>query len=303
MYNEELESLIEAATADGTLSAKNKMIIFKKAEALGVDLDELELVLSARLKKAQHQVQGFAPAPPQAAPAPASPAVAAPAAPTVVKPQIRKCPACGAILTSFSTVCPECGAELAGVKASGALEKFTDRLFEIEGGRNYEDEAKSKVGCGTIILWILFYPIAITYYLIKYIVAMNSEPKFDGTDKRKQDLILNTPVPNSKEDLLEFIIFCATRVEALPLMKLLKPSSINVIGWNKIWMKKLDALQIKAKIAMKNDQESWKEASRVIAEAQEKVDSNNSGIKKFRNIGLGIFGVYILLIILGSIIG
>lgn len=51
MYNEELEQLIDAALTDGELTEKEKQILFKKAQAMGVDLDEIEMVLEARLIK------------------------------------------------------------------------------------------------------------------------------------------------------------------------------------------------------------------------------------------------------------
>ncbi|MBO5956569.1 MAG: hypothetical protein J6Q39_03355 [Bacteroidales bacterium] len=49
--NEYLEKLMDAALADGVLTEKEKQILFRKAETLGVDLDEFEMVLDARLFK------------------------------------------------------------------------------------------------------------------------------------------------------------------------------------------------------------------------------------------------------------
>ena len=49
MYNEQIEALISAALADGVLTEKEKQILFKKAESMGIDLDEFEMVLDARL--------------------------------------------------------------------------------------------------------------------------------------------------------------------------------------------------------------------------------------------------------------
>lgn len=51
MYSEELEYLIDAALADGVLTEKEKQILFKRAQAMGIDLDEFEMVLDARLVK------------------------------------------------------------------------------------------------------------------------------------------------------------------------------------------------------------------------------------------------------------
>ena len=64
-YNEELEQLIEIALTDGTLTDKKKDVIFKKAQALGVDIDELEMVLEARVYKMSQQANNVAPVQPE----------------------------------------------------------------------------------------------------------------------------------------------------------------------------------------------------------------------------------------------
>lgn len=51
MYNEKLEELIDAALADGVLTEKEKQVLFKKAQEMGIDLDEFEMVLDSRLVK------------------------------------------------------------------------------------------------------------------------------------------------------------------------------------------------------------------------------------------------------------
>ena len=53
MYNEQLEQLIDAALIDGELTEKEKQILLKKAQATGVDLDEFEMVLEARIFQSQ----------------------------------------------------------------------------------------------------------------------------------------------------------------------------------------------------------------------------------------------------------
>lgn len=61
MYNEKLEALITAALADGVLTEKEKQILFKKAEAMGIDHDEFELVLDGRLAKRKKEMEAQAP--------------------------------------------------------------------------------------------------------------------------------------------------------------------------------------------------------------------------------------------------
>lgn len=57
MYNEKLEALITAALADGVLTDKEKNLLFKKAEAMGIDRDEFELVLNGRLAKRKKEME------------------------------------------------------------------------------------------------------------------------------------------------------------------------------------------------------------------------------------------------------
>ena len=45
MYDEQLEELIDAALEDGVLTEKEKQVLFKKAQSMGIDLDEFEMVL------------------------------------------------------------------------------------------------------------------------------------------------------------------------------------------------------------------------------------------------------------------
>jgi len=61
MYNEKLEALITAALADGVLTDKEKDLLFKKAEAMGIDRDEFDLVLDGRLAKRKKEMEAQAP--------------------------------------------------------------------------------------------------------------------------------------------------------------------------------------------------------------------------------------------------
>ena len=49
MYDAQLEKLIDLALIDGSLTEKKKQILMKKAEQMGIDLDEFEMVLEAKL--------------------------------------------------------------------------------------------------------------------------------------------------------------------------------------------------------------------------------------------------------------
>lgn len=111
MYNEKLEQLIDAALADGELTEKEKQILFKKAQEMGVDLDEFEMVLDARLvklKKAEEEKAKTS--------APKSNKLG----------DVKKCPACGAIVQSYQGVCAECGYTFRNFEESPFIKKLSD---------------------------------------------------------------------------------------------------------------------------------------------------------------------------------
>lgn len=47
----EIEKLIDLALADGQITEKEKAIILRKAEKLGEDIDEVEMILEGKLSK------------------------------------------------------------------------------------------------------------------------------------------------------------------------------------------------------------------------------------------------------------
>ena len=98
LYDSRMEQLIDMALADGELTEKEKQVLFKRAESMGIDLDEFEMVLDARLYKLGQQQQATKPS---ATSAPKSDKYG----------DVKKCPACGAMIESFTARCPECGHE------------------------------------------------------------------------------------------------------------------------------------------------------------------------------------------------
>ena len=113
LYDEKIEALISAALADGVLTEKEKQILFKKAQAQGIDLDEFEMVLDARLVEREK----------------AEKEKAAASAPKSTKyGDVRKCPVCGAMVPALAAACPECGYEFSGIEVSKAAKELSEKL-------------------------------------------------------------------------------------------------------------------------------------------------------------------------------
>ena len=253
MYNEKLEALITAALADGVLTEKEKQILFKKAEAMGIDLDEFEMVLDARLvelkKKEAKANQQYQLEMEKAK-------SAQPSAPKSEKyGDVRKCPACGAIVPSMAAKCPECGYEFTNVEANSSTRLLMQKIDEIQAQyaeltANVDNKDEST--------------IRTRGYQVKR--QLN-----DRTAQRIQ----NFPIPNTREDLIEFLTLCIGNSKA---------DSIMLDGNDPVtpaWRKKLQQVIAKVKVALPNDQQ----AQELIEEYEGKRENSK---KKGKKIAIGI---------------
>ena len=124
MYNEQIEALISAALADGMLTEKEKQVLFKKAQSQGIDLDEFEMVLDARLVQLQKEEKEKAEK----------------SAPKSNKyGDVRKCPVCGAMVPALAGVCPECGFEFSGVEANLSSKRLAELLLNAKSISDKEE--------------------------------------------------------------------------------------------------------------------------------------------------------------------
>ena len=233
-----MEDLISAALADGVLTEKEKQILFKKAESMGIDLDEFEMVLDARLvelkkkearENAQYQLEME------------KAKAAQKSAPKSNKyGDVRKCPACGAMVESFQTKCPECGYEFTNIEANYTTQKLLDALDAI----NAQTENQGVVSS-----------------------LLSGMARFMGGDSatiRKCQIIQSFPIPNTKEDLIEMLTLAHTSANT----KDRHSDTLADSKMQKIWKGKENQIIAKADIVLKDDpdyialKESWKKKKR-----------------------------------------
>lgn len=115
MFSEELESVIEAALADGTLTAKEREVLHKRAAAEGVDPDELDVVIEGRLAKMKREEDWLRPAPP-----------------SDKFGDVKKCPRCGEPVEPMAVKCSACGYEFRNVDALKSSQRLAEKLEAIE---------------------------------------------------------------------------------------------------------------------------------------------------------------------------
>lgn len=162
MYSQQLEAIIDAALADGTLTDKEREVLHRRAAQEGIDADELDVVIDGRLAKMKKQEDWLKPAPPKNLE-------------NEKLGNIVKCPNCGCTDVTGRAVCPECGYAFTNIRTNSSAEKLANQLAEIEVSRRGS----------------LFGGIAAAYG--------------SGKTTEKASIIKNFPIPNTRDDLLEFL--------------------------------------------------------------------------------------------------
>ena len=108
---------------------------------------------------------------------------------TVYDGELHKCPNCGELINAFVTICPACNYELRGAKTSSIVKEFADKLEQIERTRETQ---KSHSFIGKLY---------------------GSDGQLNKTDEQKISLIRSFSIPNTKEDIIEFMILAASNID------------------------------------------------------------------------------------------
>ena len=108
--------------------------------------------------------------------------------------EIIKCPNCGEILNAFSSQCPACGYELRNSDSSDSIKAFTQELKNIEAERTNNKNGGLK------------------NTLAK---AFGTNNTTDHIDQLLANRISNFAVPNTKEDIFEFMILAASNIDPM----------------------------------------------------------------------------------------
>lgn len=193
----------------------------------------------------------------------------------VYEGKIYKCPNCGEVLKSFARNCPACGFELRGTKATSAVREFALKLEAIEARREYEK------------------PKGI-------FSASQNQMNISKTDEQKINLIQNFSVPNTREDMLEFMILATSNINTKSYDSANSSITKGEKAITDAWNSKIKQVYEKAK-------RSYGDAAD-FAEIQELYDKSNFEIKKAKKTGIIKWGLMfgwipILSIIVFSVLG
>jgi len=101
---------------------------------------------------------------------------------------IKTCPACGASAKAMELGCSECGHEFSNSKANTTILDLIAKIDKIETEKN------------------------------KTIANLKSTEKFlesQNFEDRKNEVIRNYPVPNTKDDILEFLTYSTSKIKTI----------------------------------------------------------------------------------------
>lgn len=172
--------------------------------------------------------------------------------------ELHKCPNCGKVLKAFEINCPTCGYELRDAKASSAVREFALKLEGIESSRESKPKRKNR--------------LFTTNNLIE------SYTEISKTDEQKISLIKSFPVPNSKEDILEFMILAISNINMSIYDSSNTGFSKSEKAINDAWFSKVQQVYEKAKRICSSDD--------IFIEIKTLYDSCNKKIKKSKKKGI-----------------
>lgn len=153
---------------------------------------------------------------------------------TVYEGNIHKCPNCGEVLNSFVTNCPTCGHEIRDAQGVSSVKQLALKLEQLETKRPPKK--------GTNI----------------FAKTFGGGVQLQSIDKQKIDLIRNFSIPNTKEDVLEFIVLAAGNIDLKVYgldagrYQMLDPARREL---SDAWLAKLEQADQKAEIMFGHTQE------------------------------------------------
>jgi RNA polymerase subunit RPABC4/transcription elongation factor Spt4 len=111
--------------------------------------------------------------------------------------KVYKCPNCGETINQNTAVCPACGYKISGADANATVKDFSQKLMAIES-RRLEESDKHNNNFFNDSLDALFNPYKI---------------RISNTDYQIVSLIKSFPVPNTIDEIKEFMYLSAGNID------------------------------------------------------------------------------------------
>jgi hypothetical protein len=154
--------------------------------------------------------------------------------------------------------CPYCGHELGGSGVPGGVAAFFERLDALDQ-QLFETEAAKEVARSGGMFGAMF----------GFAGVAKTLTGTSAGDKRKLEMIQNFPIPNSREDILEFIILASSRITSGPGIF----TAINIADirdadkYNIAWSTKIKQAYAKAQIIFASDKQELRRIDTILKDA------------------------------------
>lgn len=186
---------------------------------------------------------------------------------TTYEGTIHKCPNCGDILDAYESVCESCGYERRGTKATSSVQELSRRLQELEAQRPQKKDTS-------------------------VFKQMLEQGRLSKIDEQKIDLIKNFAIPNTKEDLFEFLILSSSnmdteRVEGMDAVTLPEKALSDA------WRTKYEQAYHKAKLCFGNAPE----LKEFVALHATKIERHQQK-KRLYAVGIGLLFVLVVIMLI-----
>ena len=137
------------------------------------------------------------------------------------------------MLDAFRSHCPSCGYEIRDARSSSSVRELAQKLERIEAERMAPIEEKKS------LIKMVF-----GKYFKEEDEVEEAQKRFEKHKRQqKTNLIINFSVPNTREDILEFMILASSNIDV-------KKGIDDEVS--KAWLSKLDQVYEKAKLLMGN---------------------------------------------------
>ena len=183
----------------------------------------------------------------------------------------KKCPNCGASIKSFQTTCGYCHTEIFEIKIPNIIKDFSNGLVKIKSKPLPKYDGKDSI---------------MKRMFGKDFNNVDAKAEFESKciaqrDEEIANYIINYPVPNSKEDLTEFMILVSSNINT-------KKSTNN--KEQSAWKEKMEQIYKKASISIMENEDFKRIEDIYKSHKNLNINSNNKGII----IGACIVGYYLL---------
>ena len=186
---------------------------------------------------------------------------------TVYEGNLHKCPNCGELVKSFSISCPSCGHEFRDAKASSVVQEFARKLEALEKQRSERPKKRSST-------------------------------TISKTDQQIITLIRSFPIPNTKEDLFEFLVLASSNID------MQRHYDIDGVSEDRqavsdAWEAKFEQAYNKAKLSFSKEPE-FKAMQSI--HKQKKAEIGNAKKKKFFTVLAIIVGIVAAYVVMFSLL-